>query len=231
MRPFLGGAALFRFLGDAFFVGDIGSGGIVDSSGSKICVGSTFSAVLVLRDLAAVRGVGGASVVFLRVWRLGLRCGAGVKSSPSSSRSLISCAFSSSESSTTKFLRATARREGLVGEIVAIAAAEGLESEVAVVFVYHLTYPHGDSPEIGSGSLFYNEILCLDCSLMSVAIMDDFDDFESVFGSNPNIAYDEETRRKVLQHRRSLDNELFIDRLLKALGVSKGRDHRVTNVA
>ncbi len=53
--------------------------------------------------------------------------------------------------------------------------------------------------------------------------MDEFNEFENVFGSNPNIAYDEETRRKVLQHRRSLDDELFIDRLLTALGISEGR--------
>lgn len=72
-RILLGGAALFRFLGDAFFVGDTGSGGIVDSAGSKICGGSTLSPVRVLRDRIAVRGVDGTSVVFLRVWRLGLR--------------------------------------------------------------------------------------------------------------------------------------------------------------
>lgn len=57
----------------------------------------------------------------------------------------------------------------------------------------------------------------------SLQTMDDLADFEYVFGSNPNLAYDEEIRRKILQNRRILDNELFIDRLLKALGITKGR--------
>lgn len=57
----------------------------------------------------------------------------------------------------------------------------------------------------------------------SLQTMDDFEDFEYIFGSNPNLAYDEETRRKIIQNRRIFDNELFIDRLLKALGINKGR--------
>jgi len=52
--------------------------------------------------------------------------------------------------------------------------------------------------------------------------MDDSDDFEVVFGSNPNVAYDANTRRKIQHHRQSLENELFIDRLLKALGINEG---------
>ena len=52
--------------------------------------------------------------------------------------------------------------------------------------------------------------------------MDDPDAFDVIFGSNPNIAYDEETRRKIVHHRQVLENELFIDRLLKALGIHKG---------
>ncbi len=65
IRPFLGGAALFRFLGDAFFVGDTGSGAMVDCCGLKICDGSTHSPVCILRDRVAVRGVEGTSAVFL----------------------------------------------------------------------------------------------------------------------------------------------------------------------
>lgn len=61
-RAPLVGAALLRFLGDVFFVGDPGSG-LIDSSGSKISVGSTLSPVLVLRVRAAVRGIEGTSVV------------------------------------------------------------------------------------------------------------------------------------------------------------------------
>ncbi|KAK3173446.1 hypothetical protein OEA41_006775 [Lepraria neglecta] len=51
--------------------------------------------------------------------------------------------------------------------------------------------------------------------------MADFYNFEDVFGSNPNIAYDEDARGRIRHHRQSLENELFIDRLLKALGVRK----------
>lgn len=89
-RPVLGGAALFRFLGDALFVGDTGWGATEDSFGSNICEGSTLSPVRGLRVRVTVRGVDGTSVALLLVWRLGLRCGAGVKSSPPSSSSLIS---------------------------------------------------------------------------------------------------------------------------------------------
>lgn len=53
--------------------------------------------------------------------------------------------------------------------------------------------------------------------------MEDLDDFETVFGDNVNLAYDEETRRKILHYRQSLENELFIDRLLEALGVIDGK--------
>lgn len=52
--------------------------------------------------------------------------------------------------------------------------------------------------------------------------MDDFDDFEVVFGSNSNIAYEKAVASGITERRRSLEDELFIDRLLKALGVQKG---------
>lgn len=61
-RALLVGAAILRFLGDAFLVGDTGSG-LIDCSGSKISEGSTLSPVRVLRVRAAVRGVEGTSVV------------------------------------------------------------------------------------------------------------------------------------------------------------------------
>ncbi|KAF6218617.1 hypothetical protein HO133_005968 [Letharia lupina] len=51
--------------------------------------------------------------------------------------------------------------------------------------------------------------------------MDDSDDFEVVFGNNSNIAYEKPVADDIKQRRRSLENELFIDRLLKALGVQK----------
>ncbi|KAK4694092.1 protein ELYS, partial [Lecanoromycetidae sp. Uapishka_2] len=51
--------------------------------------------------------------------------------------------------------------------------------------------------------------------------MDDFSDFDAVFGFNSNLAYSRGTRDIILQHRQKLEHELFIDRLLKALGVRK----------
>ena len=55
--------------------------------------------------------------------------------------------------------------------------------------------------------------------------MDDFDDFEFVFGNSPNIAYEKSAVIDVKMRRDSLDNELFIDRLLKALGIQKGTSY------
>lgn len=55
--------------------------------------------------------------------------------------------------------------------------------------------------------------------------MDDSDDFEVVFGNNSNIAYEKPVADDIKQRRRSLENELFIDRLLKALGVQKGTSY------
>ena len=72
IRPFFGAGALLRFLGDAFLGGDTGSGGM-ESSGSKICDGSTLSPFRDRRLRAVLLGVGGTSVVFRRVCRLGLR--------------------------------------------------------------------------------------------------------------------------------------------------------------
>lgn len=118
-RVLLVGAALLRFLGDAFFIGDIGSG-LIEASGSKISGGSTLSPVRVLRVRAAVRGVEGTSAVLRLVWRLGLGCSAGVNSSSSSSPPPMHPMFSSSDSSMTTFLRKAARRDGLVGDMVAI---------------------------------------------------------------------------------------------------------------
>ena len=52
--------------------------------------------------------------------------------------------------------------------------------------------------------------------------MDDFDDFEAVFGKSSNIAYEKSAVGDIKQRRGSLENDLFIDRLLKALGIHKG---------
>lgn len=58
--------------------------------------------------------------------------------------------------------------------------------------------------------------------------MDDSEDFEVVFGDNSNIAYEAIAANDIKQRRSSLENELFIDRLLKALGVQRGRSYTET---
>jgi len=50
--------------------------------------------------------------------------------------------------------------------------------------------------------------------------MADVENFKSVFGSNASAGYDQHTITQIARNRRSLENELFIDRLLKALGVN-----------
>jgi hypothetical protein len=55
--------------------------------------------------------------------------------------------------------------------------------------------------------------------------MEDPEEFYAVFGSEPNLAYQEQTVHEVLKHRRSLENELFFDRLLKAVGIDQGTLH------
>lgn len=149
-RLFLGGAVFFRFFGDTVFEGDVGSGGMV-CSGSKICDVSISSVFRVARIRAAVRGVEGTSVVFRRVWRLGLRCGAGVKpSSLSSSFAGGALSTSSSESSTITFFRVATLRDGRVGEMVVIILPDSdrvmvAVFQVAIVYlltVYCITQPY-----------------------------------------------------------------------------------------
>ena len=53
--------------------------------------------------------------------------------------------------------------------------------------------------------------------------MDDIDDFDAIFGSDPVLAYNSQTIDHILRNRRTLDNELFFDRLLKAIGIHQGR--------
>ena len=55
--------------------------------------------------------------------------------------------------------------------------------------------------------------------------MEDFDEFEVVFGSNSNIAYEKIVSVDIKKRRHSLENVLFIDRLLQALGVHDGRSY------
>lgn len=50
----------------------------------------------------------------------------------------------------------------------------------------------------------------------------DFDQFEAVFGFKSDVAYNQQTIDEIVRHRRALENVLFVDRLLKALGIEKG---------
>ena len=52
--------------------------------------------------------------------------------------------------------------------------------------------------------------------------MFDYEDFEDVFGTGEDIGYDGKAIKKIRENRGALEGELFIDRLLKALGLSKG---------
>lgn len=52
--------------------------------------------------------------------------------------------------------------------------------------------------------------------------MDDPEEFHAVFGTESNLAYQEQTVHEILKHRRSLENELFFDRLLRAVGIDQG---------
>ncbi|KAL8713882.1 MAG: hypothetical protein Q9220_002028 [cf. Caloplaca sp. 1 TL-2023] len=51
--------------------------------------------------------------------------------------------------------------------------------------------------------------------------MDDFENFDSLFAFDPDCAYSEQTISKIIKNRRTANNELFIDRLFKALGLEK----------
>ena len=46
--------------------------------------------------------------------------------------------------------------------------------------------------------------------------------FEEVFGAEPELAYNEQTTLMINSNRRTLENELFFDRLMKAIGLDQG---------
>ena len=52
--------------------------------------------------------------------------------------------------------------------------------------------------------------------------MFDYEDFEDVFGPGEKVEYDGKAVKKIRENRNTLEGELFIDKLLKALGLSKG---------
>ena len=49
----------------------------------------------------------------------------------------------------------------------------------------------------------------------------DLTDYEAVFGEGPGTAYEQQTIDQIVRNRRTLEDELFVDRLLKALGIKK----------
>ncbi|MCJ1471590.1 hypothetical protein MMC13_000230 [Lambiella insularis] len=51
--------------------------------------------------------------------------------------------------------------------------------------------------------------------------MESEEDFHAIFGSEPNLAYQEQNIHEIQKHRRLLENELFFDRLLKAVGIDQ----------
>ncbi|KAL8862521.1 MAG: hypothetical protein Q9178_001019 [Gyalolechia marmorata] len=54
--------------------------------------------------------------------------------------------------------------------------------------------------------------------------MDDFENFDTLFATDRSFAYGEQTITKILKSRRSVDNELLIEKLLKTLGVERPQD-------
>ena len=52
--------------------------------------------------------------------------------------------------------------------------------------------------------------------------MEEFEDFDLVFGGQVDLTYDRKTSEKILKNRRLLENVLFFDRLLSALGIPDG---------
>ena len=52
--------------------------------------------------------------------------------------------------------------------------------------------------------------------------MEDLGDFDVILGPDPNLTYNAKAIEDIHRHRRSLENELFFDRLLKAVGIDQG---------
>lgn len=49
-----------------------------------------------------------------------------------------------------------------------------------------------------------------------------FTNFEDVFPSGAQLPYDKNLLQEIEQSRKNIDGSLFIDRVLKALGITKG---------
>ena len=57
--------------------------------------------------------------------------------------------------------------------------------------------------------------------------MEEFEEFSVIFGGDDDLSYDHKTIEKIAKNRRLLDNTLFFDRLLGALGISNGAPTRI----
>lgn len=55
--------------------------------------------------------------------------------------------------------------------------------------------------------------------------MASIEDFNAIFGSAPDLAYQQKTVEEIHKNRRQLENCLFFDRLLKAVGIDQGTAH------
>ncbi|KAL8831235.1 MAG: hypothetical protein Q9191_000982 [Dirinaria sp. TL-2023a] len=49
--------------------------------------------------------------------------------------------------------------------------------------------------------------------------MDLIEDFDQIFNGEADVAYPDDESKRIRHHRRSLEGELFVDRLLRALGI------------
>lgn len=52
--------------------------------------------------------------------------------------------------------------------------------------------------------------------------MEDYEDFDLVFGADNDKSYPKHTSDEIIRHRQELGGQLFIDRLLTALGINDG---------
>jgi len=57
--------------------------------------------------------------------------------------------------------------------------------------------------------------------------MEDFEDFEAVFGSLEEVEF---YRDEIKENRRDLEGDLFIDRMLRAIGLSTRQSKQVVHL-
>ena len=62
-----------------------------------------------------------------------------------------------------------------------------------------------------------------------VSTMAPWHDFDSIFYFNKGFTYDGKVIEQIVSNRRSLENQLFVDRLLALIGVKAGRNSPLPN--